>query len=111
MSSARHCGRRHRPERIGSTDFQRAIATSDGFGRDNLSWLGPWDIDLAAIRAPVRLVYGESDRMGPLAHGEWLRERLPDADLVVVPGGHGDATFGAADDTFAAIAAAEGNQP
>jgi pimeloyl-ACP methyl ester carboxylesterase len=85
-------------------DFQRAITTSAGFARDNLSWLGPWDVDLTAITTPVRLVYGESDRMTELTHGEWLRERLPTAELRVVPGGHGDATFGAAVDSFAVIA-------
>jgi pimeloyl-ACP methyl ester carboxylesterase len=86
------------------SDFQRAITTSDGFGRDNLSWLGPWDIDLTAIATPVRLVYGESDRMSEVAHGEWLRERLPSSQLAVIPGGHGDVTFGAVDATFAEFA-------
>lgn len=85
-------------------DFQRAIATSHGYARDNLSWLDSWDVDLPAITTPVRLVYGETDRMAELAHGEWLQERLPNARLTVVPGGHGDASFGAADETFAVIA-------
>ncbi len=87
-------------------DFQRAITTSLGYARDNLSWLGPWDVDLTAITKPVRLVYGETDQMAVVAHGEWLRERLPDSRLTVVPGGHGDATFGAVDETFATIAGA-----
>jgi pimeloyl-ACP methyl ester carboxylesterase len=84
-------------------DFQRAITTSAGYVRDNLSWLGPWDIDLAAVTSPVRLVYGDVDGMVPKAHGEWLRERLATSDWHVVPGGHGHATFGAAGDTFAAL--------
>ena len=33
-------------------DFRRAIATFDGFVRDNLSWLGAWDFDLAAVTVP-----------------------------------------------------------
>jgi pimeloyl-ACP methyl ester carboxylesterase len=86
-------------------DFQRAIATSAGYARDNLSWLGPWDFDLGAVSTPVRLIYGESDQMVVPAHAEWLQARLPSSDLTVVRGGHGDATFGAADETFAAIAA------
>jgi pimeloyl-ACP methyl ester carboxylesterase len=86
------------------SDFQRAIVTSDGFGRDNLSWLGPWDIDLTAVTTPVRLVYGESDRMSEVAHGEWLRERLPSSELIVIPGGHGDVAFGAVDPTLAVFA-------
>jgi pimeloyl-ACP methyl ester carboxylesterase len=86
-------------------DFRRAITPVDGSVRDNLSWLGTWDVDLGAITHRVRLVYGESDAMSPLAHAEWLRERLTDSDLHVVPGGHGDVCFGAAADTFAVIAA------
>src|SRR5205085_1759360 len=39
-------------------DVHRALATYDGFIRDNLSWLGPWDIDLGDVLAPVRLSYG-----------------------------------------------------
>jgi pimeloyl-ACP methyl ester carboxylesterase len=86
-------------------DFQRAITKSEGYVRDNLSWLGPWDLDLAAVTVPVRLVYGDADGMVPQVHGEWLRERLATSDWHVVPGGHGHATFGAADGTFAALAA------
>jgi pimeloyl-ACP methyl ester carboxylesterase len=94
-----------RPESLSlfEADWQRAITTFDGFVRDNLSWLGAWDFDLAAVRSPVRLVYGEGDRMVPAARGEWLHERLADSELHVVPGGHGHATFGAAEESFRAI--------
>jgi pimeloyl-ACP methyl ester carboxylesterase len=85
-------------------DFHRAIASFDGFVRDNLSWLGAWDFDLAAVTAPVRLVHGDSDRMVPAEHGEWLHERLATSERIVVPGGHGHATFGGSVDTFAALA-------
>jgi pimeloyl-ACP methyl ester carboxylesterase len=96
-----------RPELLAlfEADFHRALATFDGFVRDNLSWLGAWDFDLAEVIAPVRLVYGVDDRMVPAAHGVWLRERLSDCQLLVVPGGHGHATFGGAVDTFAAVGA------
>jgi pimeloyl-ACP methyl ester carboxylesterase len=86
-------------------DFHRAIATFDGFVRDNLSWLGAWDFDVATVTAPVRLVHGDRDRMVRPAHGDWLRERLANSQQHVVPGGHGQATFGGAIDTFAVIAA------
>jgi pimeloyl-ACP methyl ester carboxylesterase len=86
-------------------DFRRAITTSDGYALDNLAWLGSWDIDLASVTTPVRLVYGDSDKMVEPAHADWLQARLASSDLHVVPGGHGHATFGAADQTFAAIAA------
>jgi pimeloyl-ACP methyl ester carboxylesterase len=95
-----------RPElrELFQADFQRSIATSDGFSRDNLSWLREWDFDLAAVTTPVRLVYGDSDRMSEKAHGEWLHDRLPSSELHVVPGGHGHVVFGAAPDTFATLA-------
>lgn len=87
-------------------DWRRAITRFDGFVRDNLSWLGPWDLDLGRVTTPVRLVYGESDRMVPVAHGRWLHERLADSELHVVPGGHGDAVFGAAIELFGTLAPA-----
>jgi pimeloyl-ACP methyl ester carboxylesterase len=95
------------PDRVPAfeADFHRAIATFDGFVRDNLSWLGDWDFDLSDVTVPVRLVYGADDRMVPAAHGQWLHERLPDSEVHVVPGGHGHATFGAAISTIEALAA------
>ncbi len=96
-----------RPDLLPSfeADFRRAIVTFDGFVRDNLSWLGAWDFDLAAVTVPVRLVHGDGDRMVPAAHGEWLHERLPNSERRLVPGGHGRATFGGAKDAFAEVAA------
>jgi len=86
-------------------DFHRAIADSAGCVRDNLSWADAWDVDLGAVTAPVTIVYGESDSMVPRPHAEWLAERLPTGVLHALPGGHGDATFGAATETFAALGA------
>jgi pimeloyl-ACP methyl ester carboxylesterase len=62
---------------------------TSGGGWDNVSWVGPWDIDLAAVRCPVLLWYGTEDRFAPLAHGQWLSENLPSARLVLREGeGH-----------------------
>jgi len=93
-----------RPDLLPSfeADFRRAIVTFDGFVRDNLSWLDAWDFDLASVTVPVLLVHGEGDRMVPAAHGEWLHQRLPDSERHVIAGGHGNATFGGAVNTFAA---------
>lgn len=45
--------------------------------------------DLAGITAPVLVVHGAADVIAPLAGGEMLAERLPNAELVVVAdGGH-----------------------
>lgn len=44
---------------------------------------------LSRIGAPTLLVWGEHDAIVPLAYGQRLARRLPDAELVVVPGaGH-----------------------
>lgn len=81
-------------------DMHRAVQRLDGYLRDNLSWCGSWDIDLAAVTAPVLLSYGLDDFMVPSAHGEWLAARLPHAQLEVRAGGHGDLTFGLAAEAF-----------
>jgi pimeloyl-ACP methyl ester carboxylesterase len=96
-----------RPEAraVFQADFRRAITPLDGSVRDNLSWLGAWDFDLAAVDVPVRLVYSHDDGFVSMAHAEWLRARLPHSELHVIPGGHGDVSFGAMEDSFAAIAA------
>ncbi|WP_127783718.1 alpha/beta hydrolase [Rhodococcus sp. X156] len=61
----------------------------EGIAWDNVAWCGPWGVDLAAVRCPVHLWYGDRDEMVPLANGSWLQEHLPSAELVVCGGeGH-----------------------
>jgi pimeloyl-ACP methyl ester carboxylesterase len=49
----------------------------------------PLAVDLAAVRCPIRLWYGEVDEVTPAAFGRWYAARLPGATLTVVPGaGH-----------------------
>jgi pimeloyl-ACP methyl ester carboxylesterase len=75
-------------------DLRRALDPPDGFARDNLSWGGAWDVDLAVVTARVDLLYGEADQMVPVANGQRLSELVPHATLTVLPGaGHGDTTF------------------
>jgi pimeloyl-ACP methyl ester carboxylesterase len=85
-------------------DFQRAITTSAGMSRDNLSWLRDWDFDLTGVTTHVDLVYSDTDQMAEVAHGEWLHARLPSSDLHVIAGDHGAVTFGAAEQFFATLA-------
>lgn len=60
-----------------------------GMAWDNVAYVGPWDIDLDAVRCPVHLWYGDRDQMAPPANGQWLADHLPDADLVIYRGeGH-----------------------
>ena len=45
-------------------------------------------LPLEALRAPVRLWYGDADWIGP-EHGRWYADRLEEAQLRIIPGaGH-----------------------
>jgi pimeloyl-ACP methyl ester carboxylesterase len=58
-------------------------------GWDNVAWVGPWEVDPTTISCPVLLWYGEEDKLSPPAHGVWLRDNLPNAELVLRSGeGH-----------------------
>jgi pimeloyl-ACP methyl ester carboxylesterase len=60
-----------------------------GVGWDNVAWVGPWDIDLAAVSCPVHLWYGERDQMTSPDDGRWLAAHVDGAELTVFPGeGH-----------------------
>jgi pimeloyl-ACP methyl ester carboxylesterase len=60
-----------------------------GWVDDDLSYVRPWGFDVAEIRVPVRVQYGLRDVLTPAAHGAWLADRVPDADVVVTEGtGH-----------------------
>ncbi len=52
-----------------------------GAGWDNVAWVGPWDIDLGAVRRPVHLWYGGADVRLPPGAGPWMADQLPDATL------------------------------
>lgn len=47
-----------------------------------------WRFDLAEVRAPVALWYGDRDTVCPVPIGKAFAERLPDATLNVVDGNH-----------------------
>jgi pimeloyl-ACP methyl ester carboxylesterase len=65
------------------------VPTYRGASRDVLAHATGWDVDLAAVRAPVWLWYGDRDRAVGLDHGRWLHEHLPTSRLVVREGdGH-----------------------
>jgi pimeloyl-ACP methyl ester carboxylesterase len=46
----------------------------------------PLAVDLATVRAPVRLVYGSADTVTPPAFGRWYAAHLPGASLELVDG-------------------------
>jgi pimeloyl-ACP methyl ester carboxylesterase len=41
--------------------------------------------ELGAISQPALLIVGEADRMTPVKYAEFLRQRLPQSELVVIP--------------------------
>ena len=47
------------------------------------------DAQLASLKLPVLILWGEKDRLIPLSSGEWLHKRIPASKLIVYPGvGH-----------------------
>lgn len=52
-----------------------------GLVDDDLAYVSPWGFDPAEVRAPTLVMHGGRDRVVPPAHGRWLAERLPNAEL------------------------------
>ncbi|MET0788485.1 MAG: alpha/beta hydrolase [Cellulomonas sp.] len=60
-----------------------------GMVDDDLAYVSPWGFDPADITVPVLVLHGTDDRVVPVAHGRWLAEHIPTAELWVRPGdGH-----------------------
>lgn len=68
-------------------DFLRATPAFPRWMAD-----GRWNLtpQLAAVRAPTLLLWGDADRISPVAVGERLHKLLPDAQLKVLPDGAHD---------------------
>lgn len=56
-----------------------------GVVADYIVYAEPWGFDLDAVRVPVRLWHGDSDSLVPLEHARLLADRLPAAELTVLP--------------------------
>jgi pimeloyl-ACP methyl ester carboxylesterase len=84
-----------RPTGHPATDAAYARGRVEAFRSGGL-WLArelaylarPWGFDLAEVRAPVTLWWGERDRTSPPALGHEYARRLPDATLRLVDDGH-----------------------
>ncbi len=61
----------------------------DGMVDDDLAFVRPWGVDLAAVSVPVHVWQGSADLMVPFAHGPWLVGAIPGARAHLVDGeGH-----------------------
>jgi pimeloyl-ACP methyl ester carboxylesterase len=68
---------------------REAIGTPEGYLADAALVFAPWPFDLADVRCPVTLWYGDRDRQAPPRNGVWLAEHLSSAELRVLAGlGH-----------------------
>ena len=48
---------------------------------DDLAYVAPWGVDPAQVVAPTLILHGDQDRVVPSAHGAWLAQRCPTAQL------------------------------
>ena len=58
---------------------------NEGYLEDTLAAVRPWGFRPDAIRVPVLIMHGATDKMVPRAHGEWLADHCPAAELRIVP--------------------------
>jgi pimeloyl-ACP methyl ester carboxylesterase len=93
--------------RIWASDLREATASLDGYARDNVAWGAEWDIDITAVRCPVRIYHGANDKLVPPKHGRWLADRIAGAEFVSRPGaGHGTTSYGDWDFIFGPLRSA-----
>jgi pimeloyl-ACP methyl ester carboxylesterase len=57
----------------------------DGMIDDDIAYVHPWGFEASLVIAPTLLVHGESDRVVPAHHSEWLKGRIPHAELWLEP--------------------------
>ncbi len=67
-----------------STTIREMFAEgAGGWVDDDLAFVKPWGFDVRELRVPVEVRYGTSDVLVPAAHGEWLAEHIPGAEVVI----------------------------
>ncbi len=77
----------------------------EGFAFDSLA-AATGAVGLGRITAPTQIWAGERDVVTPLENAQWYADRIPGAQLTVVPGGHFSPFAGRSADVFRELRAA-----
>lgn len=77
----------------------------DGMVADDLAFVASWGFDIEAITAPVLYLYGDSDRIVPGSHGEWLSDHTMAGELWLRAGAGHISLLEAAEDAVGWLAA------
>jgi pimeloyl-ACP methyl ester carboxylesterase len=70
-----------------------------------------WGFDLADVRTPVHWWHGDADHIIPMAHGQHVVARLPNARFYVRPGESHLGTLAAAEEILGTLLADWDDQP
>ncbi|MFF2051349.1 alpha/beta fold hydrolase [Leifsonia sp. NPDC058194] len=70
---------------LGADAGAGAAEGPDGEVDDDVAYVSPWGVDLAAVRCPVLLVQGGADRVVPPGHAALQLERLARGELWLRP--------------------------
>jgi pimeloyl-ACP methyl ester carboxylesterase len=65
-----------------------AVNGVGGWVDDDLAFGRPWGFHVSDITVPVLVVYGSTDVLVPVAHGEWLAAHVPGCIVKVEESGH-----------------------
>jgi pimeloyl-ACP methyl ester carboxylesterase len=65
--------------------FEGLRISAGGWIDDVLAFCSPWGFDVSDIRVPVYLWHGARDVFSPVAHSQWLAERIPGATTKLPP--------------------------
>ena len=58
----------------------------DSLVDDDVAYVTPWGVELSHIAAPVLLVHGADDLVGPASHSTWLAAHIANAELWLAEG-------------------------
>jgi len=70
---------------------------------DVLLFTRPWGFDDADVKVPVLWWHGDADHIIPFAHGQHVVDRLPHAELRVMPGESHLGGFGIAEEILGTL--------